>query len=96
MHSHHNSSSTEHYHGLGQNIGESEQYQRVYTVVIVIIQPTMEFNFFLFAWATTKIAVPTVFELCMRCRYQHIRIELLFHVIVLPRGTLPIVLSKEK
>ncbi len=28
-----------------------------------------------------KFAVHTVLELCARCRYQHMRIELLFHVV---------------
>ena len=30
-----------------------------------------------------KFVVPAVLELCTRCRYQHMRIELLFHVVSL-------------
>ncbi len=30
-----------------------------------------------------KIAVHAVLELCIRCRYQHMRIELLFYVVCL-------------
>ena len=30
-----------------------------------------------------KFVVPTVLELCTHCRYQHMRIELLFHVVSL-------------
>ena len=30
-----------------------------------------------------KFFVPTVLELCTHCRYQHMRIELLFHMVSL-------------